>query len=302
MITYAKRGYLTDDFRIFHLVTRERREFDYHYHDFDKVLLFLKGNVTYCVEGMNYELKPYDIVLVRSGQVHRPVVRDDSVYERIVIYISRQFMEQYRSDTYDLSECFDRAMQEKTSVFRTESLEKSRLYRITKELEESFAQEEFAGELHRKVLFLELMIQLNRAVLHGDVQYLGNSQSGTRIREIITYLNTHLTEDISIDGVAEKMFMSRYHVMHLFKRETGDTIGNYVTNKRLIRARRLIEEGRTVMDACFESGFTSYSNFARAYKKNYGESATKMQILSTQKKENVVQYLSGRDSTGEMYE
>lgn len=283
MITYAKRGYLTDDFRIFHLSTKEQKEFDYHYHDFEKVLLFLKGNVTYCVEGMNYELNPYDIVLVRSGQVHRPVVHDNSVYERIVIYISRQFMEQYRGENYDLSECFDRAMEEKTSVFRVESLPKSRLYRITRELEESFAREEFAGELQRRVLFLELMIQLNRAVLHGDVQYLYNNESGNRIREIMTYLNSHLTEELSIDTVAERMFMSRYHIMHLFKRETGDTIGNYVTNKRLILARKLIEEGHSVTEACFESGFTSYSNFSRAYKKNFGESATKMHMTSTQK-------------------
>ena len=61
--------------------------------------------------------------------------------------------------------------------------------------------------------------------------------------------------------------------MHLFKEETGDTIGNYITNKRLILARRMIAEGKPVTQACYEAGFTSYSNFSRAYKKCFGETA-----------------------------
>ncbi|MBR2401646.1 MAG: AraC family ligand binding domain-containing protein, partial [Lachnospiraceae bacterium] len=58
-----KRGYLTSDFKVFHLRTEEKKDFDFHYHDFDKIIIFLQGNVTYSVEGKNYKLKPYDIVL-----------------------------------------------------------------------------------------------------------------------------------------------------------------------------------------------------------------------------------------------
>ena len=62
--------------------------------------------------------------------------------------------------------------------------------------------------------------------------------------------------------------------MHSFKEETGYTIGNYVTMKRLRYARELILGGMPVTQACFECGFQSYSTFSRAYKKNFGISPT----------------------------
>ena len=67
MEMYTKKGYLNSEFRLFHLTDRETHEIAYHYHDFDKITIFIKGNVSYMIEGKSYALKPYDIVLVRHG-------------------------------------------------------------------------------------------------------------------------------------------------------------------------------------------------------------------------------------------
>ena len=58
-----KLGYLDDDFKIFHIVDKKRKIFDFHYHDFNKITIFLSGNINYSIEGKNYTLKPYDIIL-----------------------------------------------------------------------------------------------------------------------------------------------------------------------------------------------------------------------------------------------
>ena len=47
METYEKKGYLYSDFRLFYLTDTASKEFEYHYHDFDKITIFLKGNVQY---------------------------------------------------------------------------------------------------------------------------------------------------------------------------------------------------------------------------------------------------------------
>ena len=62
MDQYSKKGYLNSEFRLFHLTDQETQEVDYHYHDFDKITIFIKGSVTYTIEGKSYELRPYDIV------------------------------------------------------------------------------------------------------------------------------------------------------------------------------------------------------------------------------------------------
>lgn len=60
-------------------------------------------------------------------------------------------------------------------------------------------------------------------------------------------------------------------MMRLFKSETGYTIGNYITYRRLLLARDSIATGHgTVTEACFASGFRDYTTFARAYKAEFG--------------------------------
>ena len=88
---YAKTGYLTESFKIFHLKDEHKLNIDFHYHDFHKILIHLRGNVSYCIEGRSYDLKENDIVLVNAGEVHKPILNDDSIYERIIIYISKNF-------------------------------------------------------------------------------------------------------------------------------------------------------------------------------------------------------------------
>ena len=61
----GKRGYLNEEFRLFHLKDSRAQKLDYHYHEFDKLIFFLGGNVTYMVEGVTYFLQPWDVLLVQ---------------------------------------------------------------------------------------------------------------------------------------------------------------------------------------------------------------------------------------------
>ena len=82
-----RSGYLQQNFRLFHLKDKKEQQFDFHYHDFDKIVIFLSGKVTYIVEGKSYHLKPWDILLVPHHDIHKPVIDGSSVYERIVIWV-----------------------------------------------------------------------------------------------------------------------------------------------------------------------------------------------------------------------
>ena len=92
MPEYKKVGYLTTDFKMFHLKDEEMRTFHYHYHDFHKILILLNGDVTYCIEGRSYDLKKNDIVLVHAGEVHKPVIHSDAVYDRIIMPLPKIWM------------------------------------------------------------------------------------------------------------------------------------------------------------------------------------------------------------------
>ena len=239
---YTKAGYLTEPFKIFHLRDEHKLNIDFHYHDFHKILIHLHGNVSYCIEGRSYELKEHDIVLVNAGVVHKPILNDDSIYERIIIYVSQQLIDDYVSKGYDLACCFKQAYANQSHVLRLAAAKGSRLADTIKGLDSTLREtNEYANELYQKLLFLEFLIQLNRITLHGGIEYINTFSSNKKIVEILDFLNKNLTNRISIDELADKFYMSRYHLMHTFKEETGCTIGSYITTKRLLLARDMTE-------------------------------------------------------------
>lgn len=271
MQQYEQKGFLNSNFKIFHLKDSQLRDFRYHYHAFHKLLILIKGNVTYHIDGRAYRLEPFDIVLVHAGEVHRPQIEEGCEYERIIIYISDEFIRSYRNEQYDLNACFAKAKETESSVLRVKSLVTSRLYQTICDLEEaSSRQDDYAAGLYEQVLFLEFMIHLNRAVIDDRIAYPATQAPNEKIVQVMKYIEAHLREELSIDSIAGKFYLDKYYLMHLFKEETGRTIGNYITGKRLQQADELVREGKSITEACYACGFQNYSTFSRAYRKYFG--------------------------------
>ncbi len=55
---------------------------------------------------------------------------------------------------------------------------------------------------------------------------------------MIRYINENVEGDLSIDHLSEKLFMSKYHLMHRFKEETGHTVHQFVLQKRMFKASK----------------------------------------------------------------
>lgn len=272
MPEYKKIGYLTTNFKVFHIKDSSRREFSYHYHDFHKILILVGGDITYCVEGHTYDLAPDDIVLVSAGEVHRPIIRSDAPYERIIIYVSPDYLAEHSEPGADLTLCFQQAFANQSHVLRLHASRGGKLGAAIRALDASRNDRDFACGLHHRIQFLEFMIQLNRAALLGHLAFIDDSASNGKILAILSYLNEHLTDDITIDDLSARFYLSRYYLMHTFREQTGYTIGSYLSTKRLFLAKERIAEGLPITDVCYACGFKNYSTFSRAYKKSFGES------------------------------
>ena len=271
-----KTGYLTDDFRLFHLTAPVPSETAPHYHDFCKILVMLKGSIGYTIEGRSYQLLPGDIVLVNHGEIHCPHPGERTFYERLILYLSPLFLEQV-SPGAPLNRCFDQARYRHSSVLRLADEERRLLFDLLTRLEDSAKKEEaYASALYRRTLLLEFLICLNRAALNERTAYLHTGSLNYQVSGLIAYVNSHLEEDLSIPALSEQCGLSPYRMMHLFKEETGCTIGSYIAQKRLALARERMRLGQNATEACFGCGFSSYSAFLRAYKRQFGETPRKL--------------------------
>lgn len=265
-----KSGYLIEEYRLFHIKDQTEREYYYHYHDFHKIIVFLSGRVTYHIEGKAYHLKPWDILLVNQGAIHKPEIDTSVPYERFILWI--------REDLSDrvLTTCFQKASDRSFNLIRLNSQIQERLKDILSELEGSLQGEAFCSDLLSNALFSQFMVYVNRIFL--EESYILDQKSYTfdsQVENLVRYINHHLDQDLSIDTLARKYYLSKYHMMRKFKEETGYTIHNYIVSKRLLLARSLIAQGTPVMKAAEQSGFKDYTTFVRAYKKQFGASPTK---------------------------
>ena len=114
------------------------------------------------------------------------------------------------------------------------------------------------------------MVEVNRVTSRN--RYITATAGDSKIVSILQYLSLNLTEPLSIDDIAERFYISKYHMMRRFKEETGYTIHSYVAEKRLLLARQLLQSGQSVTEACYRSGYQDYSTFSRAYRKRFGAS------------------------------
>ena len=274
---YEKRGYLNDDFRIFYLEDLAPREIEYHYHDFDKILVFFKGNITYTIEGKSYSLIPGDIILVPQGDSHKVESYDNSIYERLVIYLSPQYLSNVEENGISLRECFLRVKERYSNVIRFKEKGESTLSALAKQMRKMIRQKEKQDfdNLFQRTILLQFLISLNREMSEESIHFVNTNRCNKKIVEIIQYINNHLTEEINIDSLSESFYISKYHMMRQFKAETGYTIGNYINQKRLLYARELLKQGESVTKVYLDSGFKEHSTFVRAYKQMFGEVPSK---------------------------
>lgn len=269
----GKRGYLHEPYRLFHLRDDRALKLDYHYHEFDKLVLLLGGRIVYHIEGRSYPLQPLDVLLVSRNLIHQPVVEPDVPYERMVLWIDREFMARYGGSETDLAECFDRTARSGMHLYRPRGEERELWRGLFERVEAAICDKDFAARLLADTYVLQLLVELNRAVLgmSGDAD-LAAYRFDPKMEEVTRYIMEHLAEELTIDRLAGAFFLSRYYLMHRFKEVYGCSVQQYIRQKRLQCAAEAIRRDVPVLKAAEDAGFRDYSVFLRAFRAAYGRS------------------------------
>lgn len=269
----GKRGYLNEPYRLFHLRDDRALTLDYHYHEFDKLVLLLGGRVTYHIEGKHYLLQPMDVLLVSRNLIHLPVVEPGPVYERMVLWIDRAFMSRFSSPEADLSNCFGLTARRGVHLYRPRGEDRARWRSMFEQVEAAVKDGGFAAGLLADTCVLQLLVALNRAVSAAPEEADPASyRFDPKMEEVTRYILAHLSEELSIDRLAGAFFLSRYYLMHRFKEVYGCSVHQYIRQKRLQQAAEAIRRDVPVLKAAEDAGFGDYSVFLRAFRAAYGKS------------------------------
>lgn len=106
------------------------------------------------------------------------------------------------------------------------------------------------------------------------------SKQHEQFNNILSYINQHLTQELTIQELSNYFFLCPSYLCSMFKKETGTTIKKYITAQRITLAKSLLATGHSAQEACEMSGFVDYSNFFKTFTKIVGVSPRKYSQFS----------------------
>ncbi len=239
-----------------------------HSHGYTEIIYCrTSADVEYLIGSDRYRMQKGDIVFIPAGVSHRPILPEKmSVpYERDVIWISTDFLETIRKMFPD-----DTVYQEnyimpvRTAGTRWEYL--GDLFRAGVVEEEEKRPGWDAAVIGNT---LTILAHLRRAFVERSAGAM-RAEKPELLDRITAYIESHYSEHITIEDLAKQFYVSKSAISHLFKQKMGVSLYRYVTQRRLIEAKKLIREGRVMEDVSRIVGFSDYSTFYRAFKQEYG--------------------------------
>lgn len=257
------------DFGVVHEIDENPNIIDFQLHNHDdlyEVILLLDGDCEFCVEGNTYRLSSHDIIFTRPFEMHKMVCLTEKTYNRIILYIKSEYFKNNNCEKF-LDIFQNRQLGEGNCI--PKNISNHALKDCVIRLHSYCEQKDY--DVARCTLF-EFLYLLNKCEDMSDDFYVKDE----RVRDMIMYINKHLSEDLSLDKLSKEFFVAKHYICKIFKNHTGYTINQYISYKRIMFVQELCRSGQNLMQASLNAGFNSYANFYKAYVKQTGESPRNM--------------------------
>ncbi|HWC53645.1 MAG TPA: AraC family transcriptional regulator [Chitinophagaceae bacterium] len=106
-----------------------------------------------------------------------------------------------------------------------------------------------------------------------------------RIATAKTYIDENYQSPIDLEEISRQAFLSRFHFHRLFRKVYRRTPHQYITRKRIDKAKELLANNKPVADVCNEVGFESIGSFSTLFKKEIGFAPTYYRNMAWLKKQ-----------------
>ncbi len=260
-------------FEIFHYHDPSPAHVELHHHDYYEVYFFLDGKMDYRVEGNIYHLEPGDLLLISPMELHQPIASStDGDFERILLWVSKDFINHFWDGEFSLTRCFDTSIPMHTNLLRPSPAQRADItLRLGELLHEQYG-DGYGGRLCAESILVRFLVELNRLAMQTGTTCAARGDTSPLISQVLSYINDHYYETITLDELAQRFYVSKYHLSHEFSRVMGTSLYRYVTLKRLLIAKQMLSTGISPGVVYSNCGFSDYANFYRAFKTQYGVS------------------------------
>lgn len=256
------------DYMIRHNASPLNGNVSLHYHDHYEAFFAMAGGIRYTVEERTYSLKAGNLLLIAPYRLHQSCIHTNRYSERISVRFSAAppqrllpahsgLLFPFPDELPALQFYLDEGQQEQMHGL---------LQGILREREERAP----GNETVIKALLTCFFVLLER---------VRKQKSGTaekilpqNVRELVRYLEDNFSAPVTGEELEQKFYKNYSQLSREFKATVGVSPHQYLLQKRLLNARKLLAEGIPPREAAHRSGFCDYTNFYRQFCRQYGAS------------------------------
>ncbi len=222
-------------------------------HSYHEILYYMGGEAYFLTESFQEKLEEETLIIIPKESYHCFKANNPMEFERLKIGFP---------DIAELKPLLDSVMTE-IKIIKAQNSYRI-LNKIINILQE---QKDNKSGLRLYAAFLMLLTQIEEEEITENLLYREQEHLITRC---IAYVDENLIKDISVNSAAKELNVSESTLSHCFKKEMGISFHQYVVQKRLVYARKLISEEEKPTKIYISCGYNDYSSFYKAYLKMFG--------------------------------
>ncbi len=270
---FSTRQYmLSKDFEIYYYNDTKLKPVKSHSHDYYEFYFFLGGDVSIHIAEKEYPVSNGDMILVPPGVRHYPSIKStDTPYQRFVFWISQDYCNELMNRSPEYGYLMQHTITSKNYIYHFDMLTfnaiQSKIFALIEELH----SDRYGKDIKISLCVSDLIFFLNRSV-YESLHPKTRKEEQNLYQSILTYIEDHIDEDLTLDSIAREFYVSKFHISHVFKENLGLSVHQYIIKKRLAMCRDAILSNTAITEAYLLCGFKDYSSFFKAFKKEYGVS------------------------------
>lgn len=264
-------------------------EVNSHKHDFTELAVILSGKAMYCVGEEEVSITAGDILIFNPKVEHKCILSEEGNQSVTIFFVGFTDVK--------LQDCEKNhiPLAEPGNLIRVAGELKEKLFKICLAME----LENEKWQVGRYYMLQSYLLQLLMIVLreeHTPIEEttekfaFESTNKKYVVNQIVTYMDQHYAEKISLEQIAENMYLSPFYISRIFKSELGEAPITYLINKRLEKAKYMLETelDMSVQKAATCVGYQDVYYFSRLFKKKYGYAPSKAKNkMLDEKKDNV---------------
>lgn len=268
---FNTRQYMVSkDFEIYYYNDHDLTKVNRHTHNYYEFYFFLEGDISIQIDKETFPIKHGDILLVPPMLPHRPIIHSLEIpYRRFVFWVSCDYWNHLMQISPDYGYLMQYVQTSRQYIFHNDPITFNTVQSKILRLLEEIHSERFGRSAQISLCVNDLVLCLNRLIYERTVPHPQNEELDL-YQQLLKYIEQHLDEDLSLETLSKKFYVSKYHIAHIFTDNLGISIHQYITKKRLTLCREAILGKSSITEIYTTFGFGDYSSFYRAFKKEYG--------------------------------